>query len=93
MDGGRNEFRKPTIRPWAIRSIDRSAVASVVASLPEIGAAIPPSFTPSMAVDDQVDNWLTRFLFRLQVLSGHIGMWTPTAMLRYAVALRNGVGS
>lgn len=67
--------------------------STVVASLLEVGSGIPPSFTPRMQVDDHVSNWLMRFLFRLRFLSGHLDMWTPSSVLRYATELRNRFGS
>lgn len=67
--------------------------STVVASLLEVGSGIPPSFTPRMRVDDHVSNWVMRFLFRLRFLSGHLDMWTPSAVLRYAIELRNRFGS
>jgi hypothetical protein len=65
----------------------RQNCSTVVASLLQLGSGVPPSFSPSIRIDDHVQGSFERLLLRLRFFGTQIPMWTPDAVQRYALEL------
>lgn len=66
-----------------------SNCSTVVASLLEIGSGLPPLKTPSIRINDYVNNKYMRWLLKLRFFGNYIHMWSPNDVMMYALQIRS----
>ena len=67
----------------------KSNCSTVVASLLEIGSGIAPSKSPSIRINEYVNNKYMRWVLKLRFFGNYIDMWTPNDVMMYALKIRS----
>lgn len=67
----------------------KSNCSTVAAALLELGSGIPPNHTPSIRINDYINNPFMRWLLKLRFMGNHIHMWTPNNVRRYVLQIKS----
>lgn len=66
-----------------------SNCSTVVASLLEIGSGVAPLKSPSIGINEYVNNKYMRWVLKLRFFGNYIHMWTPNDVMVYALQIRS----
>jgi len=67
----------------------KSNCSTVVASLLEIGSEVKPLKSPSIRINEYVNNKYMRWALKLRFFGNYIHMWTPNDVMMYALQIRS----
>ena len=67
----------------------KSNCSTVVATLIEAGSSIPPNHTPNIRINEYVNNPYMRWVLKLRFFGNYIDMWTPNAVMKYALQIKS----
>lgn len=67
----------------------KSNCSTVVAALLEVGSSIPVRHTPSIKINEYVNNPYMRWILKLRFLGNSIDMWTPNDIRIYVLQIKS----
>lgn len=80
-----NDFKK---NPKRYNMLSHNC-STVVATLLELGSGKPSYHTPSIKINEYVQDSYKRWYFKLRFMGNYIKMWTPNDVHKYALQLKS----